>query len=475
MKQIAQNYKSGELSVLDVPTPVCRPGGVLVQSLFSLISTGTEMMKLAEAKMSMVGKARARPDQVRKVLDTVSQQGAVATYKKVMNRLDSYTPLGYSLCGVVVEVGPGAEEFRVGHLVAAAGNEYALHAEYNWVPSNLCAAVPKGRPARARRLLHRGRHRHARGAPGRGPARRHRLRHRPRPGRPAGGPAAGRLRGPGHRPGRARGALPGGREGRRRPVRRAHRRGHRRGPAGAGRDIGRPRRRPPVPGRGRVVQRAGRGRRPAGPGPGARRRHRQDAPGPAVERLLRQGTRRQVLPVLRSRALRRPLRARRHRLPGRLRAVDRAAQPGVLPRPHRAQGDRGGNPHLRPVPAGAGVHRLRRHGLGLGERGGRAARVPRARRRKTARGRPAGSSRVRRPPPAAAARGGWRSASSAPATTPPRCCCRTWPSRTTPTCRTSRPRGPCRRSTPSAGSGSRPRPRPRTRCSTTNRWTPSSS
>ena len=107
MKQIAQNYKSGELIVLDAPVPACRPGGVLVQSLFSLISTGTEMMKVAEAKMSMVGKARARPDQVRKVLDTVAQQGAMATYKKVMNRLDSYTPLGYSLCGVVIEVGRG--------------------------------------------------------------------------------------------------------------------------------------------------------------------------------------------------------------------------------------------------------------------------------------------------------------------------------------------------------------------------------
>ena len=144
MKQIAQNYKSGELTVLDVPAPACRPGGVLVQSLFSLISTGTEMMKLAEAKMSMVGKARARPDQVRKVLDTVAQQGAVTTYKKVMSRLDSYTPLGYSLCGVIVEVGKGAEEFQVGQLVAAAGNEYALHAEYNWLPVNLCAPVPRG-------------------------------------------------------------------------------------------------------------------------------------------------------------------------------------------------------------------------------------------------------------------------------------------------------------------------------------------
>jgi len=144
MKQVAQNYKSGELTVLDVPAPTCRPGGVLVRSLFSLISTGTEMMKVSEASMSMVGMARARPDQVRKVLDQVQQQGVVTTYKKVMNKLDSYTPLGYSLCGVVTEVGRGAEEFSVGQLVACAGNEQALHAEYNWVPVNLCAAVPEG-------------------------------------------------------------------------------------------------------------------------------------------------------------------------------------------------------------------------------------------------------------------------------------------------------------------------------------------
>jgi predicted dehydrogenase/threonine dehydrogenase-like Zn-dependent dehydrogenase len=144
MKQIAQNYKSGELSVLDVPAPVCRAGGVLVQSLFSLISTGTEMMKVTEAKLSMVGKARARPDQVRKVLDSVAQQGALTTYKKVVNKLDSYTPLGYSLCGVVTEVGRGAEEFHVGQIVAAACNEYALHADFNWVPTNMCVAVPRG-------------------------------------------------------------------------------------------------------------------------------------------------------------------------------------------------------------------------------------------------------------------------------------------------------------------------------------------
>ena len=144
MKQVAQNYKSGDLAVLDVPVPACQPGGVLVRSLYSLISTGTEMMKVSEARMSLVGKARARPDQVRKLLDSVAQQGALATYQKAMNRLDSYTPLGYSLCGVVVEVGAGAEQFSVGQLVAAAGNEFALHAEVNWIPINLCVPVPDG-------------------------------------------------------------------------------------------------------------------------------------------------------------------------------------------------------------------------------------------------------------------------------------------------------------------------------------------
>jgi predicted dehydrogenase/threonine dehydrogenase-like Zn-dependent dehydrogenase len=144
MKQVAQNYRSGELAVLDVPAPKCAPGGVLVRSLYSLISTGTELMKVGESKMSLLGKARARPDQLKKVLDSVQQQGPVNTYRKAMNQLDSYTPLGYSLAGVVVEVGRGAEEFRVGQLVACAGNEFALHAELNWVPVNLCVPVPDG-------------------------------------------------------------------------------------------------------------------------------------------------------------------------------------------------------------------------------------------------------------------------------------------------------------------------------------------
>lgn len=142
MKQVVQNYRSGALEVLDVPAPATKPGGVLVATRFSLISTGTELMKVNEAHLSLLAKARARPDQVRKAVDTAVQLGPVAAYKKAMNKLDSYTPLGYSLSGLVIEVGRGAEEFSVGQLVACAGNEHALHAEVNWVPTNLCVPVP---------------------------------------------------------------------------------------------------------------------------------------------------------------------------------------------------------------------------------------------------------------------------------------------------------------------------------------------
>lgn len=144
MKQVVQNYKSGELALLDVPVPGCKPGGVLVRSGYSLISTGTELMKVSEAGMSMLGKARSRPDQVAKVVQSVATNGVGPTYRKVMGKLDSYTPLGYSLCGVVERVGTGIDDVAVGDLVACAGNEHALHAELNWVPRNLYARVPDG-------------------------------------------------------------------------------------------------------------------------------------------------------------------------------------------------------------------------------------------------------------------------------------------------------------------------------------------
>ena len=143
MKQVSQNYRTGEIRLEEVNAPALKSGGVLVRTAYSLISAGTEGMKVREGKMSYLGKARARPDQVRKVLQAVRQQGVMATYRKVVNKLDSLTPLGYSTSGRVVAVGPGAEEFQVGQRVACGGVGYANHAEINFVPKNLVVPLPE--------------------------------------------------------------------------------------------------------------------------------------------------------------------------------------------------------------------------------------------------------------------------------------------------------------------------------------------
>jgi predicted dehydrogenase/threonine dehydrogenase-like Zn-dependent dehydrogenase len=143
LKQIAQ-YQDGRLELQDVPLPTAPPGGVLVRLSHSVISVGTEKMKVEQARMSLLQKARARPDQVRKVLDTARTLGWRAALEKVRNRLELPSPLGYSAAGVVQAVDARNTRFSVGDRVAIGGAECAFHAEYAGVPDMLATPVPDG-------------------------------------------------------------------------------------------------------------------------------------------------------------------------------------------------------------------------------------------------------------------------------------------------------------------------------------------
>ena len=143
MKQLIQNFKTGELRIEEVPIPIAKPGGLLVRNQFSLISAGTERMALDLGQKGMVGKARARPDLAKQVVQQVKRDGLVSTFRKVMERVDSPMPMGYSSSGVVHAAGEGADEYRAGERVACAGAGYANHAEVVFVPKNLCAKVPE--------------------------------------------------------------------------------------------------------------------------------------------------------------------------------------------------------------------------------------------------------------------------------------------------------------------------------------------
>ena len=142
MKQVRQYLRNGALDIGEVPIPAVGAGDVLVRSHYSFVSVGTEKMKVSQARMSLVEKAKQRPDQVRLVLNTLREQGLVATLRKVQERLKAPATLGYSCAGTVVEVGSDVDEFRVDDRVACIGEGVATHAEYNAVPRNLVVRVP---------------------------------------------------------------------------------------------------------------------------------------------------------------------------------------------------------------------------------------------------------------------------------------------------------------------------------------------
>ena len=83
MKQIIQNYKTGDIRLEDVPVPVCGPSSVLVKNVASLISIGTESSIIELGKKSLLGKARARPDLVKWFMEKAKNEGFVKTFKEV--------------------------------------------------------------------------------------------------------------------------------------------------------------------------------------------------------------------------------------------------------------------------------------------------------------------------------------------------------------------------------------------------------
>lgn len=139
MQQVVHNLRNGRIKLAEIPDAKVKRGYLLVRNVFSVVSIGTEMMKVRAGKKSLLGKAKERPDQVKQVIEHVKQAGLVATYKRVINKLDKMTPIGYSAAGIVVEVGDGVTGFKVGDRVACGGSG---HAELITVPKNLCALAP---------------------------------------------------------------------------------------------------------------------------------------------------------------------------------------------------------------------------------------------------------------------------------------------------------------------------------------------
>src|SRR5437588_896776 len=142
MKQVLQNAKTGEVSVMDVPAPVMRAGHVLVRAAASLISAGTERSSVEAAQKNLITRAIEQPHLVKQAFDKARTEGVGRTINAIRGKLASFRALGYSAAGTVIDFGDEVNGFRVGDRVACAGVGYASHAEVLSVPQNLCVRLP---------------------------------------------------------------------------------------------------------------------------------------------------------------------------------------------------------------------------------------------------------------------------------------------------------------------------------------------
>ena len=161
MRQLTLDPTTGSVSLQEVELPAPARGQALVRVGWSVISTGTELSKIDLAKKTLWEKARSRPDQVAKVIQSAAAEGR-GERSKARERPSTPMPLGYSLSGC-----RGMREDTGG---LSVGIPSPAPAQSPLTPNSLCSAtlavpIPPG-VRRACRLRPSARSRCMASAPG---------------------------------------------------------------------------------------------------------------------------------------------------------------------------------------------------------------------------------------------------------------------------------------------------------------------
>ena len=141
MKQLFLNVSDGSMKLIDQPMPTVKENMALVESLYTVVSAGTERGLASFGGKNLIQKALERPDQVKKVMEKLSTDGIVTTIESAFNKLAEPMPMGYSGVGRVIACGKGVTEVQAGDLVAMVGTAY--HCEINRVSRTMLTKVPE--------------------------------------------------------------------------------------------------------------------------------------------------------------------------------------------------------------------------------------------------------------------------------------------------------------------------------------------
>ena len=141
MKQLFMSVNDGKMSVVETPAPTIKDNTVIVETIYSVVSAGTERSLASFGGKNLIQKALERPDQVKKVTEKMSTDGILTTVESAFGRLKDPMPMGYTAVGRITEIGRGVTDFNVGDIVAEVGQAY--HSEVNRVGKNLIVKVPE--------------------------------------------------------------------------------------------------------------------------------------------------------------------------------------------------------------------------------------------------------------------------------------------------------------------------------------------
>ena len=136
--------KKGIVVAMDIPEPTTKQGFIKIKVLYSCVSAGTEMTGVVGSRKSLLKRAFEDPKKLKLAVDYIKNKGLKSTKNKLVAVSDSMNTIGYSLSGVVSDIGEGVTGYNVGDFVSAGGSGFALHADYVNVPKNLVVKVPKG-------------------------------------------------------------------------------------------------------------------------------------------------------------------------------------------------------------------------------------------------------------------------------------------------------------------------------------------
>ena len=143
MKQVIRRVidRKGKIKVEEVPVPITGPRDVLIDTRYSVISSGTEMSTLNKTFPELVKQTLQDPWMRQAVKNVMASGGVLGTMDRVHDELIAYRLVGYSGAGIVLETGSEVKDISAGDRVAFSGQG---HSEIVRASRNQAVKIPEG-------------------------------------------------------------------------------------------------------------------------------------------------------------------------------------------------------------------------------------------------------------------------------------------------------------------------------------------